>query len=115
MEEQRVFLNLENVRGAAPSGVLDIYVSLPASAAMSASAPEHVESLALFGLAKASRTDGDHAGNGLSFAIDITELAKSLAQRSGAALDQLDVQLRQPGSDEPITVERVSVYRQRVG
>ncbi len=113
--EQRLFLNLENVRGEAPSGVLDIHVSAPGDGAVPASTFEHVETIALFGLAKASSTEGAHAGNGLSVAIDITEIAKKLAVDLQTGLERLDVRIAQSsGVGSPITVERVSLYRQPV-
>lgn len=115
--EERLYLNLENVRGAAPSGVLNVYASLPADGLESASAPELVDTVALFGLAKASSEEGAHGGNGLNIAIDITDLARKLAQRSPTALDRLEIRVEQPGEDSashPITVERISLYRQPV-
>jgi tyrosinase len=113
--EERLFLNLENVRGAAPSGVLNISISSPSADTLPAgSAPRHVETVALFGLAKASASDGAHGGNGLSLAIDITDFAKSLANATQAALEQLDVRIEQPGSATPLTVERVKVFKQPV-
>ena len=112
--EERLFLNLENVRGVAPSGVLNVFVSLPAQGTVPATAPELVDTVTLFGLAKASASSGQHGGNGLTFALDITDLAKSLSAQSQSALKQLQVRIEQPGGAnlQPITVERVSVFRQ---
>jgi tyrosinase len=115
--EERLYLNLENVRGASPSGVLNVYVSLPADGAVPASAPEYVDTVALFGLAKASEQDGRHGGNGLNVTVDITDLARDLARSSDAELNRLEVRVEQPGegsADHPITVERISLYRQPV-
>ena len=111
---ERLYLNLENVRGAAPSGVLNVFVSLPASGTTPASAPEFVDTVTLFGLAKASATSGAHGGNGLTFAVDITDLARSLSQQSQSDLKQLQIRIEQPGGANlgPITVERVSIFRQ---
>jgi tyrosinase len=101
------------VRGAAPSGVLNISISSPSADTLPAgTAPRQVETVALFGLAKASADDGPHAGNGLSIAIDITDFAKTLAGATQSALEQLDVRIEQPGSSTPITVERVKVFKQ---
>lgn len=113
---QRLFLNLENIRGVAPSGVLNVFVSLPAQGTMPASAPELVDTVTLFGLAKATAVDGKHGANGLTVAIDITELAKSLATQSQASLEQLQVRIEQPGGADlkPISVGRVSIFRQPV-
>jgi tyrosinase len=114
--QQRLFLNLENIRGAAPSGVLSVYVSLPAQGAAPAAAPELADTVTLFGLAKATASDGPHGGNGLTVAIDITELAKSLAAQSQSSLDQLQVWIQQPGGEglDPISIGRVSIFRQSV-
>ena len=112
--EQRIYLNLEKVTGAAKSGVLDVHLSLPATGATPASAPEQVKSVALFGLARASAPDDGHGGNGINVALDITEMARALAQRSGAPLESLVVHLAQPEGAQPITVGKVSIYRQPV-
>jgi tyrosinase len=107
--EQRLFLNLENVRGAAPSGVLNVYVSPD-----SGGDPILADTVALFGLQKASDPDTGH--NGLSVAIDITDLARSLVAQGDTDLAGLNVRIEQPVENpgEPITVDRVSVYRQPV-
>jgi tyrosinase len=113
---ERVFLNLENVRGTSASGVLNVLISAPAQSTLAAFvSPVSVESVALFGLAKASARDGAHGGNGVSIALDITEMAGQLAKEEGPVRDQFIVHLNQPGEREssPITVERVSVYKQR--
>jgi tyrosinase len=113
--EQRVILNLENVRGTRPSGVLSISLAAPAQTTP-ASTPHLVTSVALFGLARASAADNEHGGSGISVAVDIAGIARELAQQSGGALDQIEVHLDQPPHDkqEPITVERVSIYKQPI-
>lgn len=102
----RYYLNLEGIRGAAASGVLDVSIKPPGSAQSSP-----VETVTLFGLARASSTEGRHAGNGLSIAIEITDTVKAL--QSGAITPAaLGVEISQPGGvDTPITVERVSIYK----
>jgi tyrosinase len=113
---ERVFLNLENIRGTSASGVLNVLISAPAQSTLFAFAsPVPVKSVALFGLAKASAPDGAHGGNGISIALDITEIAGQLAKEEGPVRDQFIVHLKQPGEREssPITVGRVSVYKQR--
>ena len=114
-EDESTILNLENIRGAPSSGVLNIYVSAAPAGAGLASEEEHVESVALFGLAKASAPDGSHGGNGISVAIDITDLANRLARDAEDVLARLDIRVEQPGEgSHPITVGRVSVYKQPV-
>jgi tyrosinase len=114
--EHRVFLNLENIRGTTPSGVLNVLISIPPRGGMPASVPEQVEPVALFGLAEATSPDGVHGGNGISLALDITDVLKQLAQAGGGVPEQLQVHLEQPGDRQqpPITVERVSIYKQPV-
>lgn len=115
-EEQRVYLNLENIRGEAPSGALKIRISAPQPGAVPAETTSITKSVALFGLAKASAEDGPHGGEGVNVTIDITDIARKLAQEAGVALDQLQVAIEQPAREglPPITVDRVSVYKQPV-
>lgn len=102
---ERYYLNLEGVRGAAVSGVLNVAIDAGQTDAASVS-----ETVVLFGLARASATEGHQAGNGLSVAIDITDLVGQLA---GPVLpENLRVQISQPeGVETPVTVDRVSVYK----
>lgn len=109
--EPRLYLNLEGVRGAAAAGVLQVHLRLPGADG----GLRLVDTVALFGLGKASSTEGVHAGNGLSLAIDITELAREVQSAAPGALERLSVELSQPGTPETeITVERVSLYRQEM-
>ncbi|SMH55218.1 tyrosinase family protein [Mesorhizobium australicum] len=114
---RRIFLNLENIKGTAPSGTLAISVGVPSAGTVPAVAPAPVKTVSLFGLAKATRSDGPHAGNGLGAVIDITDLARRLMERTGAGLEQLDVRVEQvdgaPASE--ITIEKVTVVSQPGG
>lgn len=110
---ERFYLNVEGVRGQAASGVLLVTLSAP-GAEDAAGALKATWTLVFFGLAKASTTDGPHAGNGLSDTVEITGFAERLARAAGGPPEALDIQLSQPeGARLPITVERVSVYSQR--
>jgi len=113
-EAERLYLTLENVRGVAPSGVLSVYVGLPAGGQAPTAPAALAQTVALFGLAKASRVTSAHAGNGLSLSIDITDLARSLAIASQSALAELEVRIEQPGQSNTgsITVDKVSVVSQ---
>ncbi len=115
--EQRAFLNLEHVKGTSPSGVLSISVQLKQDGAAPTPAAREVTTVALFGLRLASSAEGGHGGNGISVAVDVTELLKQLGHDAGAPLDEFEVRLEQPAGDwdpQEITVERVSLYRQPV-
>jgi tyrosinase len=110
---ERIFLNVEGVRGNAASGVLNAVITAPGEDAHEGAE----QTLVFFGLQKATITDGFHAGNGLSATVDVTEKVRALQAASGEPLEKLEVVLAQPtgASGEEITVDRVSLYRRRGG
>ncbi|MER8640185.1 tyrosinase family protein [Mesorhizobium sp. M1365] len=112
--QQRLFLNLENIRGTTTSGVLRVYLGMPATAGHPSIAPIEVESVALFGLAKASKSNGAHAGNGLGVSIDITDAARALMLEAQTGLDRLEVRVEQPAAANrsEISVDNVTVVSQ---
>jgi len=114
-QPDRVFLNLENIRGTRDASVLYVYVNLPEGANPS----DHPELLAgtvgLFGLRKASSQDDKHGGQGLNFVLDITDIFDTLHLKNALNTDSLHVKIvpHQPVPEQAnITVGRVSVYRQ---
>ena len=113
LAQERVFLNVEGVRGNAASGVLTVVIIAPGEDAQEGAE----ETLVFFGLQKATITDGAHAGNGLSATVDVTAQVRALQEASGEPLEKLEVILSQPtgASGEAITVDRVSLYRRRGG
>jgi tyrosinase len=115
--EERVFLNLENVRGTAPSARLMIRIGAPSAGAALAEDSSYSVPVALFGLKQATASDGEHGGNGINVAVDITEIAGKLQEEAGASIDQLQVRIEQQAEGEvsPITVDRISIYKQPVG
>jgi len=111
----RVFLNLENVRGARDAHVLSVYINLPAGAKPG----DHPELLAgsvgLFGLRSASLQDGKHAGQGLNFVLDITKIVDALHLNNALDVESLHVTIvphQAVPEQSQITVGRVSIYRQ---
>jgi len=111
----RVFLNLENVRGLVDSTAFKVYVGLPAGA-NPADHPENLAgSIALFGVRKASRADGEHAGKGLTFVLEITNLVDRLHLNNALDVDALDVRIvpmKPVPEDAQVTIGRVSIFRQ---
>jgi tyrosinase len=114
-EPDRVFLNLENIRGTNDAAVFYVYVNLPDDA----DPKEHPENLAgvvsLFGVTKASRSDSAHAGNGITEVLDITHVVDTLHLTNALDLDHLKVRFvphTDIGPRDNITVGRISVYRQ---
>jgi tyrosinase len=111
----RVYVNLENVRGTHDGTALSIFVNLPDGA----NPGDHQELLAgtvgLFGLRRASLVDGIHVGGGLSFLLDISPIVDRMHLDKSLNTDNLRVTIvpTRPVSDgAPITVGRVSIYRE---
>lgn len=112
---ERVFLNIENVRGSSDATVLEVYLNVPEGAGESHHADTRVESVGLFGLRKASAPDGEHGGEGLSFVLEITEIVHALHLDDALAADTLEVRIVpiNPVPEEaPVSIDRVSVVRQ---
>lgn len=100
----RVYLQLENVRGNRDSYVLDCSVN-----------GQHAGTVALFGLRRASLKDGEHGGAGLNFVMDITDIIDNLFLDNALDVDSLDVRVvpnQSVAESADITIGRVSVYRQ---
>ena len=108
MGGERVYLNLEGVKGNKASGVLNVILTAPGGDPTEASA-DAVKTVAFFGLANATSAEGPHAGNGLSATVEITEIARRL--QADRPLDEIEAHVAQPGgSGAEITVDRISVY-----
>ncbi|PCR94510.1 oxidase [Pseudomonas fluorescens] len=113
-EVARLYLSLESVRGSAPSPLLQVYVNLPEGADPALNPDRLAGNLTLFGLNVASRQNGPHAGTGLGYTIDITDLAQRLTDAGDFDLDHLRVTLvpgEQISDAKPVTVERISVLK----
>ncbi|POF31041.1 tyrosinase family protein [Roseibium marinum] len=107
-----IFLNLEGVRGSVPTGALLVSLAVPSGPGGDREIIE-LEPVVLFGLGKASSTEGSHAGNGFTVAIDITSAVSRIQADGRTSLDALEVTVAQPkGAESPITVDRISIYRQ---
>jgi tyrosinase len=111
----RVFLNLENVRGLSDSTVFSVYINVP-EGKDPAQYPDHLAgSVALFGVRKATEADDQHAGDGLTFVIEITHLVDTLHLAGTLNVAQLHVQLvpvNPVPEDAQISIGRISVFRQ---
>lgn len=111
----RVFLNLENVRGRADSPAFHVYVGVPAGESPEKHPDRLAGSIALFGVRKASLPDSEHAGRGLTFVFDISHIVDALHLGRALDADALDVRIVPvhpiPQSAQ-ISIGRISVYRQ---
>ena len=113
----RVFLNLENVRGTHDASVLTVYINLPEGAKPSDHPELMAGSIGLFGLRKATLGDRSHGPKGLNFVLDITNIVDALHLENALDADALQVRIVPHGpipDQAGITVGRVSIYRQGV-
>jgi tyrosinase len=111
----RIFLNLENVRGLNDSVVYNVYINLPEGGDPAKHPECKAGSIALFGVRKATMRDGKHSGNGLTFVLEITKIIDRLHLAGALDAGHLDVRLvpRNPVSEAArISVDRISVFRQ---
>jgi tyrosinase len=111
----RVFLNLENVRGISDATAFRVYVGL----AEGANPSDHPEllagNIALFGVRKASMVDDEHAGKGLTFVLEITKIVDGLHLNNALDVDKLNVRIvptRPVHEDAQITIGRISIFRE---
>ena len=111
----RVFLNLENVRGLDDATAFNVYINVP-EGDDPAKSPDHLAgSIALFGVRKASVADGQHAGDGLTFVLEITRIVDRLHLAQAFDANQLHIRLvplRPVPEKAQVTVGRISVFRQ---
>lgn len=111
----RVFLNLENVRGLNDAVAFQVYIGLPEGA----DPPDHPErlagSIALFGVSHASDVNDEHGGQGLNFVLEITHIVDALHLNNSLTADVLDVRLvpvRAVPAEEQVQIGRISIFRQ---
>jgi tyrosinase len=100
----RSYLQLENVRGTRDAHKLTVSVN-----------GHEAGTVALFGLRMASEQDGQHGGSGLTFDLDITDIVDTLHVENALNVAALDVKITPSHAvpdAEPITVGRVSIYRE---
>jgi tyrosinase len=114
-EPDRIFLNLENIRGVNDATVLNVYVNVPAGDDPAKHPELKAGSVGLFGLRKASAMDGPHAGDGLTLVVEITHVIDTLHLRGALNVNELHVSLvpLKPVPDKtPISVGHISIFRQ---
>jgi tyrosinase len=111
----RVFLNLENVRGQSDATAFSVYVDVPAGANPSDHPERLAGSIALFGVSKASDPNDEHAGEGLNYVLEISRIVDALHLDDKLDADQLQVAIVpvRPVPDEAdVSIGRISIYRQ---
>jgi tyrosinase len=111
----KVFLNLENLRGTSDANSYEVFVGLP-EGKRPADHPELLAgSFSLFGIRKASNPDGEHGGQGLTITLDITETVDKLHLSKSFDVDSLHVWVvpaEGASTKTTTTIGRISIYRQ---
>jgi tyrosinase len=117
----KTYLKIENVVSEKSHATYEVYVNLPDNADAAAYKEHYAGAMPLFGVIQASATSDRHAGNGLGFSLDITQLVNRLKARN--AWDDQNIRVtfvpRSTGGTAraavaghaPIRVGRVSLYR----
>ena len=111
----RVFLNLENVRGLHNGTAFDVYINVPEGADPAQYPDNLAGTIGLFGVRKATVADDKHAGTGLTFVLEITHIIDALHLSGALNAGQLHVRLvpvRPVPEAAKISIGRISVYRQ---
>jgi tyrosinase len=111
----RIFLNLENVRGANDATAFNVYINVPEGDDPAKHPELKAGTIALFGVRKATMADAKHAGDGLTFVLEITHVIDTLHLAGALNVSQLNVRLV-PVNPVPeaaqISIGRISVFRQ---
>lgn len=111
----QVYLKLENIRGTLDATVLSVFINLPESPSVESLRAHHAGDVSLFGLRRASVTESEHAGQGLTALLDVSHVMDDLQNRQELTGDQIQVSLRPNNALPPgkeINVDRVSLIRQ---
>jgi tyrosinase len=113
--QERYFLNLENIKAAKDGFVIDVYLELPEGADHTGRTDLFCGSIGLFGVRKASQSDGAHGGAGVTEVMDVTNVVTGLAQSGALNKGEFSVNLVPRitlTDDAGVTVERISLYKQ---
>ena len=100
----RVFLNLENIRGLKDATSFQVFVN-----------GQLAGTVGLFGVRKATQADEEHGGEGLTHVLEITKLANDLHLKGQLDADKLDVRIvpvKPVPEESKISIGRISVFRQ---
>lgn len=113
--DERVFLNLENVRGKADASAFQVYVGVPDDEDVEAHPERLAGSVAPFGMRRASDPDDEHSGQGLTFVLDITDIVDALRADGSFDVDDLPVRIvpmHDLADEAAVDIGRISMFRQ---
>jgi tyrosinase len=110
----RVFLNLENIRGIADATAFQVYINLPQGEDPAAHPELLAGTVGLFGVREASLIDEKHAGQGLTVALEITDIVDRLHLNNALDADKLNIRIfpaNPVAKEDNITIGRFSIFR----
>ena len=116
----KTYLKIENIVSEESQATYEVYVNLPTAPDQAAYERHYAGALPLFGVIQASVPSERHAGNGLTFNLDISRVVDRLKAENSWDAARVEVTFVQrpgrnagasAGQHEPIRVGRISVYQ----
>lgn len=108
-----IYLALENVRGTFDAAVLSVFINLPENARPGDHPNLLTESVALYGLNRASAPQGADPAPGLTFILEITRVLMHLAASNSLNPDHLRISIipdRPLPDSTTIVIDRISLF-----
>lgn len=107
-----VLLQVENITASGRANSYEVYVNVPPGADPEQHPELRAGRLNLFGVAEASRATDQHAGSGLSFRLDITDMYHTLSAQPGWDPDKIRLSFVpvRAWQGATVTVGRVSLF-----
>jgi tyrosinase len=117
----KTYLHIENVVSKKSHATYEVYVNLPEKPSAEDYKDHYAGAMYLFGVVRASTRSARHAGNGLHFSFDITDLVNRLSETN--AWDEQNVRVsfvpRSSGGQvraavaehDPTKIGRISIHR----
>lgn len=96
---QRVFLNIENVTGTGSPNGYSVYINVPENEDPRKHEDLCAGTLPMFGVKEASRASKKHAGDGLHYSLEVTEIVERLQAQN--AWDPAKLRVTFVPDDEP--------------
>jgi tyrosinase len=119
---RRVYLNIENITSEGQSGSYSVYLNLPPGADPADHRELYAGLLPMFGVAESTDATREHAGNGLHYTLEITDVVRALEAKNAWNPDEMRVTFVPKGMraagpstaaaapSSPVQVGRISLY-----
>jgi tyrosinase len=111
----RVFLNLENIKAKNDGITFSVYIGLPEGADPAKHPECKAGNVTLFGASEAARAGGEHAGDGLTHVLEISDIVDRLHAADALKAGTLSISVV-PRHSVPesagLSIGRISLYRQ---